>query len=99
MRLEDYLELHQQIEVHYVVTHYRVDFYDCDGDRLIVSAPGGTIEEAMTRLNSRLDLLAYNPRNWFADKDWDGPAATAKFDKIDNIDVFHYPNGGSSDEY
>lgn len=50
MSLEQYVQLHEVIEIHYMVSHYEAQYYVQDGSKCLFEAEGKTIQEALDML-------------------------------------------------
>lgn len=48
--MDKYVQLHEEIKIWYVVSHYQADYYVQDGQREVASGHGDSIEEAMKNL-------------------------------------------------
>jgi hypothetical protein len=53
--LESKLQLHQRLDILYVVDGYRATFSDWDGDRRLYQAHGKTILEALQKLQPMVE--------------------------------------------
>lgn len=58
MTLDSAIQLHEQLEVVYLVSHYEARISIQDGGRQILKSKGDTVDEAIRELEKR--LLNYN---------------------------------------
>lgn len=53
-KINDLLQLHESVEIHYYVDHVAAEFYTTDGDKLICVGIGETVRDALGDLDRKL---------------------------------------------